>query len=355
MNPQTVAQAIKNQRDDLAEIITERIYADEPGLMDRFGEIGREKSLRDVKYNLTYLAEAIHASSPSLFADYLSWLKVVLADYPGLSEGLANHILHTQTVLLESLPQEMETTIKAYVDVGLAALAKTHTAPPSFVAGETPLTNLARQYLDALLQGERHTATQLILEAVNNGTSVKDIYLGIFQPVLHEIGRLWQTNQVSVAQEHYCTAATQLIMSQLYGHIFSSEKIGRRLVATSVGNELHEIGVRMVADFFEMDGWDTYYLGANTPTESILQTTERYNAHVLGISATMTYHVSTVADLIQTIRASSAGTGKTIKIIVGGYPFNVDPTLWGKIEADGYAPDAQVAIEVANQLTNGDQ
>jgi methanogenic corrinoid protein MtbC1 len=61
-----------------------------------------------------------------------------------------------------------------------------------------------------------------------------------------------------VAQEHYCTAATQLIMSQLSPRLFGRDRIGRRLVVTCVGDELYELGMHMVADFFEMEGWDAY-------------------------------------------------------------------------------------------------
>ena len=154
-------------------------------------------------------------------------------------------------------------------------------------------------------------------------------------------------NQVSVAQEHYCTAATQLIMSQLYPHIFATERIGRRLVATCVGGELHEIGIRMVADFFEMEGWDTYYLGANTPTESVVQTVVERSADILGVSATIAFHTSAVADLIANVRASEVGD---VKILVGGYPFNIAPDLWRQVGADGCARDAQEAVELANRL-----
>lgn len=215
------------------------------------------------------------------------------------------------------------------------------------------LASLAQHYLEALLRGERHQATRLILDAVDRGTDVKDIYLHVFQPCQHEIGRLWQTNQVTVAQEHYCTAATQLIMSQLYSHIFNAERSGRRLVATCVGGELHEIGVRMVADFFEMEGWDTYYLGANTPAASILQTIVERQADILAISATMTFHVSAVSDLIRRVRATSSG--RQVKILVGGYPFNISDGLWQKVGANGFARHAEAAITIAKQSVSAER
>jgi methanogenic corrinoid protein MtbC1 len=144
---------------------------------------------------------------------------------------------------------------------------------PSLIEGTGPLDVLAREYLAALLRGDRHTAGGLILAAADSGTSIQDIYLSVFQRVQREVGRLWQSNQIGIAQEHYCTACTQSIMSQLYPRIISAEKNGRRLVATCVGGDLHEIGARMVADFFEMEGWDTFFLGANTPISGTLQQT----------------------------------------------------------------------------------
>jgi methanogenic corrinoid protein MtbC1 len=190
-----------------------------------------------------------------------------------------------------------------------------------------------------------------VLDAVEDGMSVKEVYLHVFQPCQREIGRLWQRNEVTVAEEHYVTAATQLIMSQLYPRIFSAEKTGRRLVATCVGGELHEIGVRMVADFFEMKGWDTYYLGANTPTDSVLETLESRQPDLLGISATITFNLDEVIDLVTEVRG--AGVGEGIPILVGGRPFLKTEGLWERVGADGYAPDAQKAVEKAEELLAG--
>jgi len=199
------------------------------------------------------------------------------------------------------------------------------------------------------LRGERQIASRLILDAVEKqNINVREIYLNVFQYSQYEIGRLWQMNKISVAQEHYCTAATQLIMSQLYAHIFSSDKVGKTMVATCVGGDLHELGVRMVADFFEMEGWDTYYLGANTPTFSVLQELKERQANLLAISVTMTFHIRAAESLIAAVKSNE--DYKNIKIMVGGHPFNLESSLWQQIGADAYARDAQEAIEISNQL-----
>jgi len=202
----------------------------------------------------------------------------------------------------------------------------------------------SKEYLEHLLNADRNAAANLVFEAIDNGVGIKDIYMDIFQASQHEVGRLWQNNEISVAQEHFCSAATQMIMSQLYPKIFNSEKNGLRLVATCVGGELHEIGLRMVTDFFEMEGWDTYYLGANTPIESILSTIETYKADVLAISTSMTFHIEKTRALIKEIKDSDVG--KDTLILVGGRPFNLAQDLWKKVNADAFASDAMQAISV---------
>ena len=104
----------------------------------------------------------------------------------------------------------------------------------------------------------------------------------------------------------------------------------------------------MVADFFEMDGWNTFYLGANTPHDSVIATIVERQADVLAVSATISYHVEAVRDLITAVRQHPAA-GR-VKILAGGYPFNLDPDLWRKVGADGSASDAQQAITLANQF-----
>lgn len=209
-------------------------------------------------------------------------------------------------------------------------------------------SGLASKYLHFLLNRERHQAARLIYELVEKQEDLRNIYLRIFQESQREIGRLWQTNQVTVAQEHYCTAATQQIMAQLYPHIFAATPGDRKMIMACASAELHELGARMVADFFEMDGWDTYYLGANVPAESILSEVKNSGAHLLGLSVALPDKIPLVANVIEELH--SANFERPIAVLVGGRPFNVDPELWKKVGADGYAPDARTAIAHADEL-----
>lgn len=226
-----------------------------------------------------------------------------------------------------------------------------HEPPSSWIAPDAPQGALARAYLDALLAGDRHGAGELVLDAVRTGVPVRDVYLDVFQPVQREVGRLWQTGEISVAGEHYCTAATQLIMSRLYPWVFSGVRDQGTLVAAAAPGELHELGVRMVADFFEMAGWDTTYLGANVPSSSVVELVGDRRPDVLALSATLWERVDAVADVIRGVRASR--DLDRVAILVGGYPFNADPELSGRLGADGWGADAEAAVAEATRLTAG--
>lgn len=339
---------LRNQEHSLSEAIVDLQYARQPGIWKPYGHPGREKSVRDAGYHLSYLAEALDADAPALFCEYLAWVKVLFAGLKFPDHVLPTTLECTRQVLAEKLPGEIRARALGILDLGIRCLDDAPLTIPGFIEGNAPLDNLAREFLDALLRGDRQTASRLVLDSVKEGLSIKSIYTQVFQRSQQEIGRLWQTNQISVAQEHFCTAATQMVMSQLYPYIFTGERRDRRMVMACVGGELHEIGARMVADFFEMDGWDTYFLGANMPPESIIRTVAERQANVLALSATMTFHIGKVTDIIASLRAS--GASPRTRVLVGGYPFNLSPELWTHVGADGYAPDADAAILEAERM-----
>lgn len=345
---QELYQYIAQNRTGLVEIIVDRLNALYPAMEQRYGKVGRQKCVEDTNYHLMFLTEALAANSPRLFADYVAWVKALLAGLNIPAEDLAGNLQVICNVLLENAPENTRDHLNSFITSGLAPLSAEVALPDSYLSKENLYGTLAQEYLHALLESDRRRASQLILDAVQAGVPVKDIYLHVFQRSQYEIGRLWHLNRITIAHEHYCTAATQMIMSQLYPHIAVNRKDNRRMVAASVSGELHELGVRMVADFFEMAGWETLFLGANTPLPAIIKLLIEHKADVLAISATMTFHVSRVAAIIDALRASPEC--RDVIVIVGGHPFNIAPELWEDVGADAYGRDAQEAVDVAERL-----
>lgn len=302
-------------------------------------------------YHIDYLAESIGAESTLLFEDYLQWASILLQRYGIGVEDLTRSLDVIITAGAPHLHAGSVAAMREYVSVALGTLEeamRSRSIPDTLLSLTQPHARIAREYLALLLVGDRRKASELILGLVSSGLSIREVYLHIFGPVQQELGRLWQTGQLTVAQEHFCTAATQSIMSQLYPQMLSIKGTKGKIVALSVSGELHEIGIRMVTDLLEMDGWTTYYLGANTPSATICEVVLDQDADLLAISATMTYHLHSVREAIDIIRGDSRCAD--LPILVGGYPFNVDTNLWKKLGADGYSSDVNDIGNLADRL-----
>jgi methanogenic corrinoid protein MtbC1 len=353
-NAEDYSRLIAARQEALALEIVERHYETNPNLSIRWGEEKRAKCLMDARFTLSYLSCSLAGESPVLFADYLGWLRVLLAGYGIPPDELLLFMQSLQAVLLERLPPEGEGLISRHIAAGLEQLAGEVHEPGSPIASGDAASGLARRYIETLLAGKRATAFQLVMDAAEMGMPIRDLYLRVFEPAQVEIGRLWQMNRLNVAQEHYCTAATQLLMAQLYPRVLAESEKNRKnltIFAACASEDLHEIGLRMVADFFEMDGWNSVFLGATTPTRDLVASMLDSKPDLLALSATMPYHLSGIAEHIKAVRAEKRLSG--VRILVGGRPFHADPSLYRKLGADATAPNAREAVELGAYLCAG--
>ena len=350
IHPQA-SRAVLDQWSEITAALVNREGALRPVIGEWGVTVDRETSLRNAGYHLSFLAQALALNHPAMFFDHVAWTKVMLGRREVPTSDLIGHFESLAEVLRERLPAEFGALASDFVTAAVRAMPGMPDDLPTCLKPDDPLSPLAYEYFAALQRGERHVAHQLMAEAVAAGTPMKQLYLHVFQPVQHEIGRLWQTNRLTLAQENDYTAATRDAISRLDPHLAASVKNGRVLVATCVSGDHHEIGLRMVTDFFEMDGWQTYLLGGNTPHAEVVASLIDQHVDVLAISATIPHHVSNVKDLILAVRAHPSC--RRVRILVGGGPFSRDPDLCRSVGADGSAADAQGAVDLANQLVGG--
>lgn len=212
---------------------------------------------------------------------------------------------------------------------------------------EEGLSAIRKSYLAALQQGSGRQADQVVDQSLDQGLTANQLYMDVFQPTAYEIGRLWQRNLFTVAQEHLATAIIERQMGQLHAYFKPRAPRNRTLVLGSVTQELHRVGVRMVADFFEQDGWTVYYLGATTPASSFVGLTRDVHADMIGISVQMVYHLPHIAEVIQEMERCGLGG---LPVIVGGMPFIQQPELYRSFNVRFSAPNAEQAVAQANDI-----
>ena len=201
-------------------------------------------------------------------------------------------------------------------------------------------TVLQSAYLADPLSLRRGAALERIMDAFRSGYAITDIYLDVFQESLYEIGRLWETNRIGVAEEHMGTAITQFIMANLYQYLEKSGVSRGRLVVTGIEGELHQVGANMISDILEADGWDVVFLGADVSPPDVIQSVRDHNADLLGISATMVMSLPSVIALVGLVRSEFGAKAPTIMLGGGAFtglskfPPELAGCLYGRDLAD---------------------
>ena len=131
-------------------------------------------------------------------------------------------------------------------------------------------------------------------------------------------------------------------MSEVGEHIFG------KIVLGTVKGDLHDIGKMVVSIALEREDYDIIDLGIDVSKETFLETVQKENPDILGMSALLTTTMSYMRDVIDTIK--SAHLKKDVKIIIGGAP--ITQSFADEIGADGYAPEAESAVTLVKTLLN---
>lgn len=202
------------------------------------------------------------------------------------------------------------------------------------IVEQHPLTHA---YLEAQLSGDRRAALALVQSALREGMNVPELHLQVVQPAQREIGRLWQENRISVAQEHLATSISQVVVSMLYQHLPREAANGRSALVACVEGEHHDMGGRMGADFLEMAGFGVRYLGANVSASSVVQEVAAMKPDVLGLSATMSFCLPGLIRTVNAVREAAPG----LPILLGGQLTDFHPELPSTLKLQAIGGDAQ--------------
>ena len=217
------------------------------------------------------------------------------------------------------------------------------------MAEKMELNQIAKSYLNALITGKNHEADQIIFDALNDSWSLKELYLDVLEPVLINIGILWETNRIDVFQEHFMSNNIYALLDKLkdrYPEKYEKKQKNKNILLLSVSGEHHQIGLRMINNLLEINGWNTFYLGSNIPNRSVLNAIKNYEADLIMLSVTIHEHLNPARNLIQTIRNNS--DTRDVKIMVGGAAFQ--QYRWQDLGADAYALNAEEAVEKVEEM-----
>lgn len=168
--------------------------------------------------------------------------------------------------------------------------------------GDELLADLSRRFGKALQAGDPKVAGTIATEAADAGIRVERIHSQVIGPAMEKVGDLWQHDELSVAGEHLATAISQGVLAQLFPRLLNERPASQgRVLLAAVEGEQHVLGLKMIADSLEGNGYDVRYLGPDVPTDALLDACRVHRPDVLGLTVSMWLNVPTMIQEIEAV------------------------------------------------------
>lgn len=181
------------------------------------------------------------------------------------------------------------------------------------------LESANKAYLEYLLKGDSKKAREFILGLHKEGIKIEYIYFDILDKVLKEVGVLWEKGIIDVWKEHFISEVTIDVMREIKFREKNRSDKSTSIIALNAGPELHNIGLRMISDILELEGFKVIYLGSNLPIQSLIKAIDIEKPRFIAISVTLEYHIDSAIYMIAAIKDYFGKNSP--EIIIGGSAF----------------------------------
>ena len=200
---------------------------------------------------------------------------------------------------------------------------------------------------DNLIKGKAKDVKELVDKAIKDKVNPADILNKGLLAGMSLIGERFKKNEVYVPEVLIAARAMKAGMENLKPLLVKAgvKPIGTVVVGTVKG-DLHDIGKNLVCMMLEGAGFKVVDAGINVEPDKMVQLAKENNADVIGASALLTTTMTNMKTVVDSVKSS--GLSGKVKVMIGGAP--VTQAFADEIGADGYAPDAASAADLARKL-----
>jgi len=191
--------------------------------------------------------------------------------------------------------------------------------------------------LTALIEGNQLEATQLVDSAIVDRWEPSSVYVNMIGHCMAEIGARWRSGRLLISTEHRATQIALRLISRAQSSYVNSRRVGLRAIVTSVEGDTHLIGGLTFADLLRVEGWEVDFLGADSPTDSIVEIVQRESPDLVGLSVTIEDYLP---NAIETLAAIKELPNPPV-VVIGGVVLLENSV----VEADFSSTNAVEAVE----------
>jgi 5-methyltetrahydrofolate--homocysteine methyltransferase len=198
-----------------------------------------------------------------------------------------------------------------------------------------------------LIDGKAPIVKQLVTDAIAEGVLPQTILNDGLIVGMNEVGRRFKANEFYVPEVLLAARAMHAGMDILKPLLVESKVKPKGVVILgTVKGDLHDIGKNLVGMMLEGSGFQVVDAGVDVAPEKFVAAVKDNKPDLIAMSALLTTTMTNMRTTIQAL--SEAGVRKSVKVMVGGAPLT--QRYADEIGADGYAPDAASAAELAGAL-----
>ena len=200
---------------------------------------------------------------------------------------------------------------------------------------------------DALIAGKRDEVRAKVQEAVDEGVKPETILNDGLVAGMSVVGQRFKANEIYVPEVLISARAMHAGM-EIIEPLLAAAGVKRRgkVVIGTVKGDLHDIGKNLVGMMLRGGGYEVIDLGTDVSADQFVATAKDNTANVIGMSALLT---TTMPYMVKVVEAVKGAGLASVRTMVGGAPLTQQ--FADEISADGYAPDAATAVEIAQRLT----
>ena len=293
--------------------------------------------MNEYDLQIRVLRAAVEFRRPRLFANYAAWLGRVMVARGSSTAEVRRFLNGTHAIIARRSDPLHRESLDEYFQAAERALASAGAASREASSCEDD------PFLAALLRADRPAAIRIALERYD-ALGLEPLYAGTFEPALTRVGELWETNRITVADEHAATKTAEYALAAVFARL---EETGGtppdarpKVLVTAVAGERHEIGPRMLADALTVAGWNVRFLGGDVPNMAVVEAVLDFKPRIVALSATLTANLPVVKLLVRAIKSLEYPP----RVVVGGRAFLEDERLWADTGADGMIPDIRAAV-----------
>ena len=209
------------------------------------------------------------------------------------------------------------------------------------------MAEILDQMAKELFAGNAKAVAELTQKALDEGFAPQEILTEGLIKGMNEVGVKFKANEIYVPEVLIAARAMKAGMEILRPKLAETgvKPVGQMVIGTVKG-DLHDIGKNLVSMMMEGAGFEVIDLGIDVPAEKFIQAIKEHQPQLVGMSALLT---TTMIQIRENIKAfQEAGVRDKVKVMIGGAP--VTQKFADEVGADGYAPDAASAVDVARSL-----